>query len=144
VASLVASRSTCPRKHVGAVLVRDKRIVASGFNGSLPGQPHCDDVGCLIINGGCTRTLHAEANVIMQAARFGIPTEGATLYVNISPCVACAKLIVGAHIARVIYRDLYRDLSSFSFAHECGLVVQSLETADGTVCEVTDADVTEA
>lgn len=99
----VATRATCPRRHVGAVVVRDKRILSTGYNGSPPGQKHCDEVGCLMEDGRCIRTLHAEQNAIIQAALHGVSTEGATLYSTCRPCHVCARMVVGAGINRVVF-----------------------------------------
>lgn len=108
IAEEVASRATCDRKHVGAVLVRDKSILATGYNGSIRGLPHCDDVGHLMIDNHCARTVHAEANAIAQAARHGARVDGATAYVTATPCWGCFRLLVNAGIARVVYGDDYR------------------------------------
>ena len=103
IAREVAARATCLRRHVGAVIVRDRRILCTGYNGSPPGQPHCTDVGCLIEEGRCIRTLHAEQNAIAQAALHGVPTRDATLYATCRPCHVCARMIVGAGIVRVVF-----------------------------------------
>ena len=110
IARIVSSRSTCPRAEVGAVLTRDKRIIATGYNGSLSGEPHCLDVGCLLDKGGrhCQRAIHAETNAIAQAARLGIPVDGATLYYWDSrsrpadSCNKCWQLMMAAGIRRVV------------------------------------------
>ena len=81
-----STRSTCPRKHVGAVIVRDKTILSTGYNGSIRGLPHCSDVGCVMEDGHCVSTVHAEANAIIQAAKNGVSIEGAELYTTASPC----------------------------------------------------------
>ena len=85
IARVVATRATCDRKHVGAVLVRDKTILSTGYNGSIRGLPHCTEVGCLMENDHCVRTVHAEANAILQAARHGVRIEGADIYVSDVP-----------------------------------------------------------
>lgn len=103
IAREVATRSTCARRHVGAVIVREKRILCTGYNGSPPGQPHCIDVGCLMEEGRCIRTLHAEQNAIAQAALHGVSTKAATLYSTCRPCHVCARMIVGAGIVRVVF-----------------------------------------
>lgn len=103
IAREVATRSTCLRRHVGAVIVRDRRILCSGYNGSPPGQSHCTDVGCLLEDGRCIRTLHAEQNAIAQAALHGVSTRDATLYGTCRPCHVCARMIVGAGIVRVVF-----------------------------------------
>jgi len=116
-----ATRSTCPRKHVGAVIVRDKAVLATGYNGSLRGLPHCTDVGCLIENDHCVRTVHAEANAILQAARHGVCIDGADIYVTASPCWECFKLIANAGIRRVLYGEFYRDERVLEYAREAGI-----------------------
>lgn len=108
VAHKVATRSTCDRKHVGAVIVRDRSILATGYNGSIRGMPHCDDVGHLMVNDHCIRTVHAEANAVAQAARNGVRIEGATIYVTALPCFDCFKLIANACIQRIVYDEYYR------------------------------------
>ncbi|MCL6444796.1 MAG: ComE operon protein 2 [Alicyclobacillus sp.] len=105
---VMALRSTCPRLAVGCVIVRDKRIIASGYNGSLKGDVHCVDVGCRIVEGHCVRAIHAEQNALLQCARFGISTEGADLYVTHLPCLQCTKSIIQAGIAHVYYEESYR------------------------------------
>ena len=116
-----ATRSTCPRKHVGAVIVRDKSILSTGYNGSIRGAPHCDDAGCLMENGHCVRTVHAEANAIVQAARNGVRLDGAEIYVTASPCFNCFKLIVNAGIRTVYFGEFYRDERVLRFADELGI-----------------------
>ncbi len=116
-----ATRSTCPRKHVGAVIVRDRTVLSTGYNGSLRGAPHCDEVGCLMENGHCVRTVHAEANAIIQAARNGVRLDGAQIYVTASPCFNCFKLIVNAGIRTISYGEFYRDERVLQFARELGI-----------------------
>ncbi len=118
IATQVATRSTCDRKHVGAVIVREKMILATGYNGSLRGLEHCDDVGHLMQDGHCVRTVHAEANALVQAARNGVQTVGAGIYVTASPCFSCFKLIANAGIARIVFGEFYRDERIFSFSEQ--------------------------
>ncbi len=114
---LVAERSTCMRRAVGAILVKDKRILATGYNGAPAGISHCEDVGCIrqdmnIPSGErheLCRGLHAEQNVIIQAAYYGISISGATLYCTNKPCAICAKMLINAGIRKVIYEDGYDD-----------------------------------
>lgn len=106
-ADKVATRSTCDRLHVGAVIVKDRNIIATGYNGSPSGMDHCDQVGHLLINGRCERTIHAEQNAIIQAAKHGTSIEGSEIYVTHSPCYTCAKFIITAGIKRVVCRSLY-------------------------------------
>jgi dCMP deaminase len=131
IAAQVATRSTCDRKHVGAVIVREKMILATGYNGSLRGIEHCDDVGHLMQDGHCVRTVHAEANAIVQAARNGVRTEGASIYVTASPCFACFKLIVNASIVRIVFGEFYRDERIFSFSEQLGVVLTHLPSEGG-------------
>ncbi|MBB1062320.1 ComE operon protein 2 [Limosilactobacillus fastidiosus] len=109
-AALLASRSTCNRLSVGAVLVRDKRIIAGGYNGSVSGDTHCIDVGCYLRNDHCVRTIHAEMNAILQCAKFGISTDGASLYVTDFPCLQCTKSLLQAGIKEINYiRNYHND-----------------------------------
>jgi dCMP deaminase len=117
IAHVVAKRSTCLRHLVGSVVVKDKRILATGYNGSPRGLPHCNDLGCLRnelgIESGTRheicRALHAEQNAIIQAALYGISTKGATLYCTHQPCSLCAKAIINAGIVRVVFEGDYPD-----------------------------------
>lgn len=120
-ASKAATRSTCDRKHVGAVVVRDKSILATGYNGSVRGLPHCDDVGHMMEGGHCVRTVHAEANAIVQAARNGSGIDGATIYVTASPCWPCFRLIANAGIKKIVFGEIYRDVRIFDAAKEAGV-----------------------
>ena len=109
IAKLTATRSTCDRANVGAVAVKDKRIIMSGYNGSPSGTPHCYDAfdGHILENGHCVRTVHAEQNIITQCAKTGIALEGATIYVTHFPCEICCKLLLSAGIKEVIYAKEY-------------------------------------
>jgi dCMP deaminase len=108
IAEQVATRSTCDRASVGCVVVRDKTIVSTGYNGSMRGKPHCDDVGHLMQDGHCVRTVHAEQNAIAQAAKNGASINDATAYITHCPCWVCFKLLVNAGVKRIMYRDSYR------------------------------------
>jgi dCMP deaminase len=121
IARQVSTRSTCDRKHVGAVIVRNKLILATGYNGSISGLDHCDEVGHLIEEGHCVRTVHAEANAIVQAARSGNSLEGAGIYVTASPCFNCFKLIANAGLRRIAFGEFYRDEKIFSFSQQLGV-----------------------
>lgn len=105
---VMALRSTCTRLAVGCVIVREKRMIASGYNGSITGDVHCLDVGCEIVDGHCVRAIHAEQNALLQCARFGIQTEGADMYVTHLPCLHCTKSIIQAGIRNVFYESAYR------------------------------------
>ena len=126
IAGQAATRSTCDRKNVGAVIVRDKTILSTGYNGSIRGLPHCDDVGHMMENGHCVATVHAEANAIIQAAKNGVRIEGAELYTTASPCWNCFKLIVNAGIVTVYYGEFYRDERSLEIAPQLGIKLVDL------------------
>lgn len=106
---LLALRSTCTRLAVGATIVRDKRIIAGGYNGSIAGGVHCIDEGCYVIDNHCVRTIHAEMNAILQCAKFGVHTDGADIYVTHFPCLQCCKAIVQAGIKTVYYAIDYKN-----------------------------------
>jgi dCMP deaminase len=125
-----ATRSTCPRKAVGAVIVRDRAVLATGYNGSIRGLPHCTDVGCLMVSGHCVRTVHAEANAILQAAKHGVRLDGAEIYVTASPCWDCFKLVANAGINRVLYGEFYRDERIIEFAREAGIDLVDLSSQE--------------
>jgi dCMP deaminase len=126
IAREVATRATCDRKHVGAVIVREKSILATGYNGSIRGLPHCDEAGHLMEDGHCVRTVHAEANAIVQAARNGSRIDGATIYVTASPCWGCFRLIANAGIARIVFGELYRDTKIFEVSQQIGIELVDL------------------
>ena len=128
IATEVAKRSTCDRANVGAVLVRDKRILTTGFNGSPSGLVHCDHDGHLLVEGHCVRTIHAETNAIIQAALHGVSTKGATCYVTHFPCINCAKSLINAGIDRVVYVNSYRvDEHALSFFNSAGVELVKLD-----------------
>ena len=126
IALQVAKRGTCDRAYVGAVIVRDRRILTTGYNGSPSGLPHCDDVGHLIVDGHCVRTLHAEQNAIIQAAYLDVSVRGGTIYVTHQPCLTCAKMIINAGIKRVVYAGTYPDTIARQFLAEAGVGLQQL------------------
>jgi dCMP deaminase len=107
IAQQVSTRATCPRKQVGCVIVKDKTIVATGYNGSLPSEPHCVTNGCFMQDDHCVRTIHAETNAINQAAKNGVSLKGATIYCNVEPCWSCYKNIVSAGIETIYYKQPY-------------------------------------
>jgi dCMP deaminase len=121
IAQVVATRSTCPRKYVGSVIVRNRTILSTGYNGSIRGMPHCSDVGHMMEDGHCVATIHAEANAIIQAARNGVTIEGAMIYVTASPCWSCFKQIANAGITRILFGEFYRDERIFEVAAKIGL-----------------------
>ena len=102
-AVLLSTRSTCKRLSVGAILVRDKRIIAGGYNGSVSGDVHCIDDDCYLVDGHCVRTIHAEMNAILQCAKFGVATDGSEIYVTDFPCLQCTKMLLQAGIQKIYY-----------------------------------------
>ena len=132
ITKLVASRSSCLRRKVGAVLVKDKRILATGYNGAPTGMKHCEEVGCLrerlhVPSGErheLCRGLHAEQNAIIQAARQGTEIVGSTLYCTTAPCSLCAKMLINAGVVRIIYEGNYPDERAMEFFQEAGVKVE--------------------
>ena len=128
-ANQVASRTTCTRRAVGCVIVKDKRILATGYNGVPTGLRHCHETGCLRQQLGIPsgqrheicRGLHAEQNAIIQAARYGTDISGATIYVNTQPCVVCAKMLINAGITEIVYQNPYPDDLSMELLNEAGI-----------------------
>ena len=114
-AMLASERATCPRMHCGCVLVKDRFVLATGYNGSLPGQPHCDDVGCLLVDNHCVRTNHAEINALVQATTHGVNIKGATAYITNMSCTTCAKALIAAGIIRVVVFSDYHDTLATKF-----------------------------
>lgn len=129
IASQAATRSTCSRKHVGAVIVRDRTVLSTGYNGSVRGLDHCEDVGCMMEDGHCIATVHAEANAIIQAAKNGVSIQGGELYTTASPCWGCFKLIVNSGIKRIFYGEFYREERSRELAAAAGVELIDLAAA---------------
>ena len=121
IARVVSSRSTCDRKFVGAVIVRDKTILSTGYNGSIRGMPHCSEAGHMMENDHCVATIHAEANAIIQAAKNGVMIDGASIYVTASPCWNCFKQLANAGVTRIVYGEFYRDERIFEIAQKIGI-----------------------
>lgn len=125
IAEDVAVRSTCDRAKVGAVMVKDKHIISTGYNGSPAGLEHCDDVGHLMVDGHCVRTVHAEVNAIIQAAVFGLATKDAVCYVTHFPCLNCTKMLINARISKLIYLNAYRvDPIALEFLETAGVIME--------------------
>lgn len=129
-AMIASERATCPRMHCGCVLVKNKYVLSTGYNGSLPGLPHCEDVGCLIVDNHCVRTNHAEMNAIAQAARHGIAIDGATAYVTNMPCTTCAKALLAAGIKRIVIFSDYKGSLAEEFLKESGVPLDRLPMPD--------------
>lgn len=131
IAELVRTRSTCLRRKVGAVVVRDNRILTTGYNGAPPGAKHCDEVGCLREKMGIPsgerhelcRALHGEQNAVIQAAKYGISIEGATIYTTTYPCVICTKILISSGIRKIVFKEGYPDELSAKFLDESGVEV---------------------
>ena len=147
VCRIVAARSTCDRLAAGAVLVKDKRIISTGYNGSPPGLPHCDEADHLLEDGHCVRTIHAEHNALLQAAVIGgVSTEGATLYTLYSPCIHCSKYIVAAKVKRIVIGKIYRNQQVMDYLGKAGIEVDFYDPDDDwnkNVCEMFTNDIEE-
>jgi dCMP deaminase len=126
-AMLASERATCPRMHCGCVLVRNKNVIATGYNGSIPGDDHCEDVGCLVVDNHCVRTNHAEMNALTQAAKLGNSVDGATAYVTNMPCTTCAKAMILAGIKRVVVFSDYHDTLATEFFAKAGVKIDKIE-----------------
>lgn len=130
----VATRSTCRRRRVGAILVKDKRIIATGYNGGPTGLAHCLDIGCLREQLGIPsgqqhelcRGVHAEQNAIIQAARYGVHTDGSVLYCTTQPCVQCTKMLLNAGVSEIVFREGYPDGLALELLQESGITVRKL------------------
>lgn len=152
ICQVVAQRSTCWRSQVGAVIVKEGRVVSMGYNGPVSGMPACEDLPnvleCptkesflqwkedhpLVCQGaGCTRSLHAETNAIAFAARAGVSVEGCTMYCTMSPCINCAKVIVNSGIKKLVYMEEYRDTTGLDLLKSAGIVVVHLDAIDGEI-----------
>ncbi|MGE5403151.1 MAG: deoxycytidylate deaminase [Ignavibacteriales bacterium] len=132
-AMLVSERSTCPRMHCGCVLVRDKQILSTGYNGSIPGGEHCEDAGCLIVDNHCIRTIHGEMNAILQCSSNGISTAGATAYITNMPCTNCAKALIAAKIKEIVIFSDFHDTMAEKFFSDAGIKIRRLEMPETTI-----------
>ena len=136
-ARVIASRSTCLRRSVGALLARDRRILSSGYNGAPSNLPHCEEVGCLREQLGIAsgerqelcRGLHAEQNAVIQGALHGVNVRGSTLYCTTQPCVICAKMLINAGVERVVYQGDYADRLSLELLEQAGVELVHLPAA---------------
>jgi dCMP deaminase len=139
IALLVSSRTTCLRRQVGAVIVKDKRLLSTGYNGAPMGLKHCAEIGCLREKLGVKsgekhelcRAIHAEQNAIIQAATFGVPLLGASIYITHFPCVLCSKMIINAGIKRIVYSQGYPDRMSRDILKEAKLRTELLKFRPG-------------
>lgn len=133
VAMLVSERATCPRMHCGCVLVRDKRILATGYNGSIPGDVHCEDDGCMIVDNHCVRTIHAEMNAIIQCSIHGVSTQDATAYITNMPCTNCAKALIAAGIKEIVIFSDYHDTKAEEFFKVAKVNIKRLKMPNTTI-----------
>jgi dCMP deaminase len=132
ITNMVAKRSTCLRRHVGAILVKDKRILATGYNGAPAGVRHCEETGCLRRDSGVPsgqrhelcRGLHAEQNAIIQAAYHGVSISGSTLYCTNKPCIICSKMLINAGIKEIVYGEGYDDPLADEMLTEAGITME--------------------
>ena len=135
IANVVSSRSTCLRLAVGAIIVKDKQIIATGYNGAPKGLPHCLDIGCIrnnkkILSGTMIeycRAVHAEQNAIIQAGIHGVSIKDSTIYCTHQPCVLCAKMIINARIKKVVYQNSYSDKRALKFMKEAKVDVKQIK-----------------
>ncbi|MCP5063754.1 MAG: dCMP deaminase [Ignavibacteriae bacterium] len=132
-AMLVSERATCPRMHVGCVLVKDKRILSTGYNGSIPGDGHCEDDGCMIVDNHCVRTIHAEMNAIIQCSIHGVNAQGATAYVTNMPCTNCAKALIAAGIKEVIIFSDYHNTLAEDFFAKANVEIKRLKIPETSI-----------
>jgi dCMP deaminase len=129
IARTVATRATCPRASVGAVIVREHRILTTGYNGAPRGVPHCSDVGCTMAGEHCVRATHAEANAIVQAALHGVSIADSIAYCTHQPCVHCSKLLISAGVRRIMYEAAYPDAIAQELLSEAGVKLVRLAGA---------------
>ncbi len=132
IAHTVATRATCPRASVGAVLVREHRILTTGYNGAPRGVAHCTEVGCTIVDDHCVRATHAEANAIVQGALHGIELQGATAYCTHQPCVGCSKLLISAGVTKIVYDLAYPDPIATELLAEAGVALVQFAHLEGS------------
>ena len=132
-AMLASERATCPRMHCGAVLVKNKNVIATGYNGSIPGDEHCEDVGCLVVDNHCVRTVHAEMNAIVQAAKRGHTVDGATAYVTNMPCTTCAKALITAGVKRVVVFSDYHDTMATDFFTKAKVIIDRIDMPEKVI-----------
>ena len=127
-AVLLSLRSTCTRLEVGATLVKDRRIIAGGYNGAVSGDNHCIDHGCYVVDDHCIRTIHAEMNALLQCAKLGISTDDAEIYVTHFPCLHCTKAILQAGIKKIYYlHDYHNDPYAIELIQKLGVEIQQVK-----------------
>jgi dCMP deaminase len=127
----VATRATCPRASVGCVLVREHRILTTGYNGAPRGVAHCTEVGCTLVSDHCVRATHAEANAVVQAALHGVNISESTAYCTHQPCVHCSKLLISAGVRKIVYDDAYPDPIAQALLAEAGVALVHFAALEG-------------
>lgn len=132
IARTVATRATCPRLSVGCVLVREHRILTTGYNGAPRGVAHCTEAGCMLVNDHCARATHAEANAIVQGALHGVSLAGSIAYCTHQPCVNCSKLLISAGVQKIVYDVGYPDPVASELLAEAGVAVAQFATLEAT------------
>jgi dCMP deaminase len=127
-ALLASERATCERLKVGSVIVKNKNVLSTGYNGSASGEVHCIDEGCLMRDGHCIRTIHSEQNALLQCAKHGVSVKGASIYVTHFPCLHCTKSLVTAGIAEIVYLNDYRnDEYAIHLIDQAGIKLRKVE-----------------
>lgn len=136
-ALLISTRSSCERLSVGAVVVRDRRVISAGYNGSVSGDLHCSENGCKIIDGHCVRTVHAEVNAILQCSKFGVRTDEADIYVTHFPCLQCSKVIIQAGIKNLYYlHDYNNNKYAIELLRHSDIQIKKVDLADDFFLEL--------
>jgi dCMP deaminase len=133
IARTVATRATCPRATVGCVLVREHRILTTGYNGAPRGVAHCSEIGCTIVNEHCVRATHAEANAIVQGALHGVSLAGATAYCTHQPCINCSKLLISAGVLKIVFDQAYPDAVAADLLAEAGVALTQVPHGAGRI-----------
>ncbi|MGA8099817.1 MAG: cytidine/deoxycytidylate deaminase family protein [Candidatus Cybelea sp.] len=131
IARTVGTRATCPRAAVGCVLVREHRILTTGYNGAPRGVAHCTEVGCTLVSEHCMRATHAEANAVVQGALHGVSLEFATAYCTHQPCVSCSKLLISAGVTKIVYEEAYPDSLAGQLLAEAGVALVAYGALEG-------------
>lgn len=136
-ALLLSLRSTCKRLSVGAIIVRDRRVIAGGYNGSVSGDVHCLDEGCYLVDGHCVRTIHAEMNAVLQCSKFGVATDGAEIYVTDFPCLQCTKMLLQTGIVKINYlRNYNNDPYAVALLKRKNVAVKQIKFTDEDLAKI--------
>ena len=134
---LLSLRSTCERLSVGATIVKDNRVIAGGYNGSVSGEEHCIDNGCLVVDGHCIRTIHAEMNAVLQCSKFGVATDGAEIYVTDFPCLQCTKMLLQTGIVKINYlRNYNNDPYAVALLKRKNVAVKQIKFTDEDLAKI--------